>query len=358
MNKTQAQSSVQKVQNEIFSLNPSALVTLFEIDLTNLIFDMGLGSATDLDIGEETVFRFHGNFKLTNSNIVWQGNTFYAAPIYAEGFESNIRGTLPQPKLSISVNDSAVSALTTLKEKIYVLNDIVGARVTRIRTFARFLDSQNFIGMDPPPGFDPDPYAELSRDVYYVDRKLRENKFTLEYELGSILDVEGVQLPGRLMLAERCPFTYRGEGCLYEYNSRRVLSIHGSESRATLPTSAPPVATELDKKISEILGVNIVDKGEYDKNAYYTKGDSVYILRSGIKYYFVARANNPADAVGAGASGHSGLGIFTQSFPPPNRKYWILDACSKTIFGCKCRYSTINNGRLPFGGFPGANKIT
>lgn len=363
--KENLRSSIKKLHGEIFSLTPSTLVTFFEIDLTDLLFDNNIIAVIQPENEDERIFRFHNNVSLSDSNLIWQGKNYQAIPIKAENFEMNSRGTLPIPKLSITVNEEGISTLALLKAKIKALGDIVGAKVTRKRTLLKFLDAENtFDDIDITPNIDPDSNAHFPNDIFYIERKSQENKTIIEYELASLLDVENVQLPNRPVLNSRCPFQYRGEGCLYEYEnlganpplSRRVNEVHGTDS--TLPNNAPPVANEKDELIVDILAqtedyvtTTFVDLGLWDNENNYTVGDSVYVEKDGLKYYFVCRR----DVVG---------------IPPPDTRYWIHDKCSKTIDGCKFRWGTLPDGEtisagkqsnahqgcLPFGGFAGTNK--
>ncbi len=200
MDKNVAQSSIKNLWSEAFSLEPTSLIHLFEIDVADISFARGVIGHNEVSAQTNTVFRFHNNIKLTHSSIFWQGKEFIAAPIQAEGFEITSKGVLPTPKLSISVSEESVPYLNILKERISQVGDLVGAKVTRIRTFAKFLDKENFYNTTTPPGFNPNPNQEFPRDIFYIDRKSLENKNVIELELASILDVEGIKLPGRLVV--------------------------------------------------------------------------------------------------------------------------------------------------------------
>lgn len=336
MNSQQAQLSVKNVSAESFSLNPSALITLFEIDVSDLGFQMGIISETEVQLQSNTIFRFHNNTNLTTNSLFWQGNEFIAAPIQATDFEINIKGNTPTPKLSLSVSDEGIPLMTILKQRLLQFgNDIAGAKVTRIRTYARFLDVVNFVNNTPPQNFYPDPNGEFPRDVYYIDRKSQENKNFIEYELGSLFDVEGIKLPGRIVSEDNCMFLYRGEGCLYEY-SQRQDPIH---QNGLLPQFAPPVANNLNEKISDLVnGVSFSDKGQFNLNQIYNKGEFVFIYNRGIKYYFVSSING-------------------NNSTPPNEPSWLADECSKKLLGCGLRWNNVGSGTLPFGGWPSTNRF-
>src|SRR3990167_7274394 len=132
MNINQAQTSLKNLNAELFSLLPSTLVTLFEIDVTDLSDELGIELGNDAKL-----FRFHNNVKLLNTSIIWQGNTYIAAPVIADGFETSSKGKLPRPRLGISVNGEGIEALAILKNTLRDLEDLVGAKVTRRRTFAK-----------------------------------------------------------------------------------------------------------------------------------------------------------------------------------------------------------------------------
>jgi len=243
---TQAQSSNLNRNKEIFSLTPSSLIALWEIDASALLDDTGLR-----DYNSNNIFRFHNAVKLTENAIYWRGDKYIAAPIYAEGFEYAGKGSPATPKLSISVNSQGIEALGILKGTLKKLGDLTGARVTRRRVFAKYIDGINFENLTKQElagqGFSPDPNMQFDVDIFYIDRKSVENKSRIEFELGSIIDVEGVKLPGRICNARRCPWAYRGFGCLYEYQDNRIDFVHGTDS--TLPTQAPPIANDKNELI-------------------------------------------------------------------------------------------------------------
>ena len=93
-------------------------------------------------------------------------------------------------------------------------NGLGGARVTRIRTLARYIDDVNFESGSNPFGT-PDPTAEFPREIYYVDRKSAENRELVEFELAAIFDIAGVRAPKRQCLRNLCQWVYRSAECGY-----------------------------------------------------------------------------------------------------------------------------------------------
>jgi lambda family phage minor tail protein L len=331
MIKTEAQTAIKKLSVSLNDLSPTALITLFEIDLEQIALGRGVSLPEN-----QKVFRFHNHVKLLDTSIFWRGNEYVAAPIMANGFEMTSKGTLPTPKLGIIATEEGSQYLALLKQKMVEFDDLIGAKVTRIRTFVEDLDAVNFIGTDKTyPNANQN--AELPRDIYYVERKANESKSAVELELASVIDIEGIKLPGRVVYANRCVATYRCEGCIYEYSDRYNELIHGEG--ATLPSSAPPIANDKDELITDILGnSSISSPEEYDSTHYYVIGSCVYIKKDNIPYYFVAKIDDPPSG-------------------PPNLSYWIADQCSKSVKGCRLRWKNIGNRYLPFVGFPSANKL-
>ena len=171
--------------------------TLQDADAKTVVelFDFELNTAQH---GETTVHRFTNTKNELGNDIVWQGNTYTAIPLKAEGYEASGKGTLPRPNISVS---NLLGTFTTL---IAVLPDgLEGCKVTRTRTLSKYLDAVNFTGgsnsdADPTSYFRP-------RDIYFIDRKSMENRDVISYEMCSAFDLAGVRLPKRQILPDDFP---------------------------------------------------------------------------------------------------------------------------------------------------------
>lgn len=175
---------------DIQSLDPGAIVELFELDATNV---------------GGSVSRFHAGTNALMQPVVWQGNTYPAMPIQAEGFAYSGKGTLPRPSLRVANVSGAISALVLAQD------DLVGATLTRKRTLAKYLDAANFSGGNPSA----DPAQAFPDDVFYVEQKKLETAELVEFELASAMDLQGVTLPARRIVANSCQWVYRGSECGY-----------------------------------------------------------------------------------------------------------------------------------------------
>jgi lambda family phage minor tail protein L len=178
--------------------SPSAIIELFEIQLFTAIH------------GESTVYRFHnGTNAVNNGQITWAGNGYQRMPIEADGFEYAGTGSLPRPTIRVSNLFGTITAIL-----LALPNGLEGAKLTRIRTLARYLDAVNFSGGVNPLGT-PDPSAEFPREVFYISQKTQENRDVVEFQCAAAFDLAGVRLPRRQAIANICQWQYRGTECGY-----------------------------------------------------------------------------------------------------------------------------------------------
>lgn len=179
------------IAEDIQSLSPGAIVELFEIDVTPL---------------GDSVYYLHAGTNELLGDVVWQGNTYSAFPVEANGFNATTNGSLPRPTLRVANITGLMTALTQS------FDDLIGVKVTRRRTFVKYLDAVNFTGGVNP---NADPAAEFPDDIYFIDRKSSENRMFIEFELASSLDLNGVKLPRRQVIQNICPWIYRSAECSY-----------------------------------------------------------------------------------------------------------------------------------------------
>jgi lambda family phage minor tail protein L len=190
--------------SDLQQIAPSAVIELFQLEL----------NAAQHGVNE--TYYFHAGVNATGStcgDIIWNGQAYLAFPIEATEFEYTGTGSLPRPKLRISNIYGTITALI-----LSLPNGLEGAKVTRIRTLARYIDGVNFPGGTNPLGT-PDPTAEFPREIYYIDRKASENRDLIEFELAAAFDLVGVRAPKRQCVSNVCQWTYRGAECGYAGNA-------------------------------------------------------------------------------------------------------------------------------------------
>lgn len=192
------------ILEDVQSLTPGNLITLYEIDATAIGGD---------------VERFHGH---TDDVIYWQGNKYYPWAIEAQNFERTGDGQQPLPELSvgnIGLDDNGEPISGVITALCLALDDLIGAKVVRRRTFAKYLDVDNFDGDNPSA----DPNEHLPDETWIVSRRKNETPDVVTFELTTPLQFDEARLPARQVIANLCWWLtmdgpeggYRGSLCGY-----------------------------------------------------------------------------------------------------------------------------------------------
>jgi len=127
---------------------------------------------------------------------------YQPVPIRASDFKISGSNRLPTPKLAIGNIDGQMTNLS------FDFDDLVGFRFYRIRTYGQYLHS---VGGVSQPTYDHT--AVFTPEMYYFNRKTEETNLGVVYELASAMDLEGLQLPGRRIFPNFCPFVYGSPEC-------------------------------------------------------------------------------------------------------------------------------------------------
>ncbi|TEA79841.1 phage minor tail protein L [Allopusillimonas ginsengisoli] len=197
------------IESDIQSLTPGNLVTLFEIDCT------GIGGLIE---------RYHNH---TDGVITWQGNEYYPWAIEARDFERTGNGQQPLPEITVGnigqdAEGKPIAGVVTAL--CLALDDLVGAKVTRRRTFKKYLDAVNFAQGNPSA----DPNEHLPDEKWIISQKKAETPEAVTFVLTSPLQFDGRQLPSRDVIAGFCGWLtidgpeggYRGAYCGYTGTAR------------------------------------------------------------------------------------------------------------------------------------------
>lgn len=169
--------------SEVQKLAPDAMIELYNLDTTFNGGDLSLFWTPSVKI----------SYPAPPLRIAFGGQQYEPYPIEADGFEWRGKGPAPRPRIRVSNIDNIAGSL------VISYGDLVGAKITRTRTFARFLDGW--------PNADPSSFIEP--DVWYIERKTAHNQLMLEWELSSILDQQGRMLPNRQCMRDTCTHSYR-----------------------------------------------------------------------------------------------------------------------------------------------------
>lgn len=293
-----------KIIAEQSAYSPSSLIELFTLDGTT--------------VGLDTVYYFvngsNGNFQ----SVVFNGVSYMPFPILLEGVDSDGKGGLPRPKLTVSNIRGFVSAL------LLSSGPLDGATVTRTRVFARFIDAVNFPAGQPRPIWStPDPTAKCAQESWRINRKVIENQQVVQFELASPLESSRAQLPKRTILAGLCvDFKYR--------------------QTSTCNYSGAPVADAANRTfVGSTYGMTLVDQGAYNAATTYSRGDYVTTYSTLPQF-----ATIPVVWV---CTTNGTMGIT----PSTSATQWVADACSKNVAACKLRFGS---SALRTSAFPGVSR--
>lgn len=326
-----------KLGSALVELEPTAVIELYE-----LYFDINMEP-----------FRFHAGTNNLKKDIVWNSNPYYATAIEVEGFEANIVGRLPRPKVTVSNQDFVISNI--LRD----YSDFRNGKFVRVKVFLKHLDDENFDDETNPFG-QSDPVCYISKEIYLISQKIVENKQIVQFELITPFDLESLETATRAIYGRYCYWQYRGAGCGYQGD---LICKENEKDFSISPK----------KNIKTILGgfVNgtfskTVDVYAWVENFNYTAGDIVNVRNidfNGLK--------DPPLTWFVCIKDHTSSKILT-----PNRSsdFWEKDSCSKSINACKKRFNSKNytslngyiayndfdtvNGIMPFGGFPGTDRFS
>lgn len=208
-------------KQDIQKLSAGTIIILYELDARAVTGD------------NSQIYYFHNGLNELGNDVVFGGIEYVRYPIEASGFEKRGDGRLPRPKISVSNAFGVIGQLSNLN------NDLYGAKLTRTRTFLKYLDSVNFKNntnlldalnntinsssgapiLVPSSGPFVNPYADpnqkIDEEIYFVDRKSSENKILVEFELRAIHDLTNVKLPRRQVIQNICLWEYRSANCGY-----------------------------------------------------------------------------------------------------------------------------------------------
>lgn len=311
------------VSEELQKLAPSAVIELFQLELISGVhYAPASPPAT-------TTYYFHAGTNELTANVTWNGQAYSRFPVQAEGFEYSGAGQLPRPTLRVA-NLNGLLTLALLEVNAYTPgNDLINARVSRIRTLKKYLDAVNFTGGTNPTA---DPYAEFPREVYFISRKTTETRNIIEWELASIFDMQGVRAPKRQAI-QRCQWGYKSSECSYS----PVANFSGTFSRSG--TTLTVTATAHGLAVNDAVYLSGIP----------TAGSYTVITVPGANSFTVAVADSGAT---------SGSVTGTQWFDSADQPVYTLaeDVCAKRLTSCEARFGT--NQPLPFGGFPGVGQFS
>ena len=145
-----------------------------------------------------------------------QLNTYYTIPITADGFEKNQSGAMARPRVRVSSATNSTDVEKSFKEAIGGdYNSLLGKKFIRRTTMEKYLKDGT---ADTGSGNTP---IEFSREVWIIDKISSEDSISVEFELNSPFDLDGVMLPKRTIVGNGCAWEYQG-ACPTKKESQKI----------------------------------------------------------------------------------------------------------------------------------------
>ncbi|MDM0042150.1 phage minor tail protein L [Variovorax sp. J22R193] len=149
----------------------SSLIELFIVDCTVL---------------GGTIYRFCNEAGLDGASVSLAGAVFYQLPIVMQGWGINSTGAPQKPTVTVS------NISKELLSNVVNMGDIVGAKISRIKIFAKNLDG----------GSSPDSTRIIGPEIYLIDQKVSHTNKMITWNLSVPYDRPGTKLPIRQALKD------------------------------------------------------------------------------------------------------------------------------------------------------------
>ena len=354
-------------------------------DLQSQSVDSALVELYELDLGNGTILFFHPGLEENITTVKFHPvgqpgstpNEYLAMPIMMDGVEANADGASNRPTLTVANVSSLFRGL--LDDEEFTFEDLIGTRITRRQTFAKYLDG----GSDAATPF------EFPIQTYLIDRVSSETSVGVTFELAAPFDVSGIKLPNRIVVGKYCTWLYQGYetankgGCYWSANSK--TDYNGTEYQVFFDIQNRPLVS-----LTTFNSAKVVYDGSHSL--------SDYVEYNGQKW----RSEISSNSTTPSSSSTTWIEVFTwtdwsavttysadvyvryndhiwksrigvgnlNKEPRTNSVYWTrVDYCSKELAGCKARFQFVATSgglpsaekrttqTLPFGAYPGSAKF-
>ena len=143
------------------------------VDISKQAIDSGYLEFFELEVGSgsNNILYFHAGKNELLQDITWDSNTYVALPLMMQGIEYKYDGPSARPSLTIANVESIFKSSSVFKTQMtdgtwgatyddgteisdtdFILDDLVGSKLTRRRTLEKYLTSN--------------PIIEFRKDVY------------------------------------------------------------------------------------------------------------------------------------------------------------------------------------------------
>ncbi|PCK05046.1 MAG: phage minor tail protein L [Alteromonadaceae bacterium] len=176
--------------------------------------------------------------------VLFDGQPYAPLPCELTGLIKSSAGAIPSPSFKVSnIAGQFVTAALGL-------DNLVGATITLIRTFDRFLDT----------GENPDPLAKFPDEIFIIDQMSSMDKVQIVWQLAAFNDRRGTKLPRRNILRNACTHRYRRHSSVSgEFDYKKVTCPYTETESYDLQNQ---LTTPSDDRCSKNLAACKVRFGE------------------------------------------------------------------------------------------------
>ena len=303
-------------------------------------------------------------------------------PMMADGLDLSSDGAPARPSLTVA----NIGSLFYAQLGGFKNDQLIGQRLIRRQTFEKYLQGESG---------DASPPIEFRTQEYIIDRIGQESSVSITFEMAAPFDLEGIQVPRRIVVGKYCSWKYqghdsgRGGGCVWKKDSTYTYKD---------PNGDVFTHTAFFDFDDRPLVAHTTTFGTYGSSTAHTVND--YVNHSGKKWLCIiaGTGNTPSESsaywkqvftwVNYLDSTTYALGAYVRSSntiwksmhnnnlnntPAHGTGHWVQEeVCGKTLQSCKARYGAVpvvqtsanqspsgrtnKAARLPFGSFPGTLK--
>jgi lambda family phage minor tail protein L len=175
--------------------------------------------------------------------VAFDGETYTPMPIKVEGVAMRGAGQLPRPRVTVPDHRDPTLGITALMD---LYGDLIDCKVSRKRVWRSALDGQA----------EADTSDFYGPETWYVDRIVEHLPGShATFELVALLDLQGLRLPRRQVIAKSCTATYRRwTGATFAYGGCRYGQMAGTGSGLWTSDGTPTVVSSEDvcgKRLSD-----------------------------------------------------------------------------------------------------------
>ena len=145
----------------------------------------------ELELNSSSTVYFHDGTNASLGNVTFDGNTYLAIPVQAQGFKLSAGGKNPRPTFIFGNIENVFSGAVSTD-----FDSLLGKKITRRTTLNKYLSS--------------DPAVEFPKQVFFIDRIKSRDKVSVSFECATPYDLEGLKIPHRQIISNACSWIYTG----------------------------------------------------------------------------------------------------------------------------------------------------